>query len=205
MKKISLLILVLILNHNYLFSQKTQKQIQVEKYLQKYKESESNWETSDIKSLLENKLDHSKASKSETQKWIIDKLNLYVKKEWIVKGEDHWDPVFSRTTNDYTTYTVLSKEISFDNEYLIISYKFKITDTDSYGKVEFRNSTYKINISNLADLWYNQDHFTFSEFDNKITQIYFEFGKETDIGFRMKKAIVHLCSFYWKKVENETF
>lgn len=205
MKKISLLILVLILNQNYLFSQKTQKQIAIEKYIQKDNESESNWRSSDIKRLLENKLDHSKASKSETQKWIIDKLNLYIKKEWIEKGMDYWDPVLSRTTNDYTTYTVLSKQISFDNEYLIISYKFKITDTDSYGKVEFKNWTYKINISNLADLYYNQDHFTFTEFDNKITQIYFEFGKETDIGFRMKKAIVHLCSFYWKKVGNETF
>lgn len=194
---------LLCLTHQSSFAQKSKVQIENERWLREFKKSERNWESADIKNLLESKLDESKALKSETEKWIIGKLNSYIPNEYTTEGLGYWDPVYNRTAHHYYTYNILSKRISFDNQYLTLSYSFKITSDSE--KPEYKDWIDKIDISNLQNLTYDNEELTFWDFENSTTRVRFQFNKETDIGFRMKKAIVHLCSFYWKKVGNETF
>ncbi len=109
------------------FAQKSKVQIENERWLREFKKSERNWESTDIKTLLENKLDESKASKAESEKWIIGKLISYIPNEYTTEGLGYWDPVYNKTAHHYYTYTIVSKRINFENEYLNLSYSFKIT------------------------------------------------------------------------------
>lgn len=213
MRKIFLLSLFIILNQCYLYSQKTTKQIENEKWLKNYSKSEGFWKTSNIKGLLEEKLDESKASKSETQKWIVDKLSSYIVKNYETKGRFKYNnPIDESPMYEYESYSMLSKQIYFEQNYLILHFSYKVTSNDwtSPKYKEWSDSIYIPDLENITYSYTSELNFWF--FDNSIQKnlgrIYtlrFDFDRESAIGFRMKKAFVHLCSFYWKTVKNETF
>lgn len=198
-----LLVLMCALLTSSVYSQKTAIQIENERWQRERDNSESHWKDARVRELLEDKLDLSKISKVETQKWIIEKLNAYTKVKYTSKGMGYWDPITNGTKYIYTDYEVLSKQIYFSDKYLI--FKFDYKKTSSGSKPEYKTRIDSVYIPHLDRITYDQSQFVFTTFDDSYFELQFDFNRETEIGFRMKKALVHLCSFYWKDVTNEAF
>lgn len=167
------------------------------------------WDRADIKTLLEKKADESKVSKPETQKWIIDKLNSYIVSHYELQGKYMYhDPITKKPFYEYETYDIISKNIYFSNKYLVLNFNFKITSLH-WPQPKFKDRTDSICISDLSNVTFKFQEMTFEYLPNSEREysyaLKFDDGRETDIRLRMRKAFVHLCSFYWHKVKNESF
>ena len=185
------------------YSQKTAIQIENERWQRERNNSESHWKNARVKDLLEQKLDLSKISKVETQKWIIEKLNAYSKVKYTTKGMGYWDPITNGTKYMYHDYEVLSKEIYFSDKYLVLKFNYK--EISSGSKPEYTKRVDSVYIPHLDGINYDYSELYLTMFDKAFFSLPVNFDRETEIGFRMKKALVHLCSFYWKEVTNEAF
>ena len=169
---------------------------------------QSNWEVLDFKSLLENNVDKSTASKEETQKWIAEKLSLYTVSTFTLKGRFMYnDPINNQPLYEIDTYSVLSKDIRFEKKYLIIQLQYKITTDNSTPKYQTKiDSVYLPNLKNVDEIDKELIFWFYSNPSDKLFySLRFNSDRETEIVLRLKKAFLHLCKDYWKSVKGETF
>lgn len=163
------------------------------------------------------KYDNSKASYKETTKWITEKLNKYIVKEYSQKMPDI-----------LSDGDILGKYITTKIEY----YDIKIEDSllmigiQGTSKVTYRNEekfarTIIIPLNDLERVSVYPTALYFTTFDNTIrsyadshstdkylTNTYIlemDFRKEDKIDERLIKAFVHLNKFFWRKIPKQTF
>jgi len=159
-------------------------------------------------------------SRSETETWLLEKMNKYVAKNSIdcnklLPGDNS----FNNKTTDCSTYTNVSFSFSGDN--LLISSSVKKTEYHDNGNVE-TNFTRKITIP-LYDLSYDFYITTNSLFfSTKYSAIkvddsngksskqssfslWFNTNEEEDFKTRFDKAMNHLRTFVKKPKSNEAF
>jgi len=157
-------------------------------------------------------LDDSKSSKLVTTAWLTQKLTAYISTETTTL--ENTSPTGTLPQNEeYTKIPteILSREVRFakDNLYLLIR-KRCTTCKDPTEHYEY----IIIPLKDLKTVSWTGNNLEFEAFSDSIkinnfyTNLYvlpFDFDKETDIAVRLKKAFVHLASFYWKPVNNEPF
>lgn len=161
------------------------------------------------------KVDKSKASKVTTTNWIIGKLRLYLKEQYRDISERQGNTVADafKTYYDVTEIKITKKDISVKDDYLIIN--IEKTEIYNNGKPTVKSENIIIPLVNLKNVQFiDYETLVFTTFDKIINEngyntdyvsLKFETGKETDIQDRLKKAFIHLATFYYRDVSNEVF
>jgi hypothetical protein len=171
--------------------------------------------TEDFKTLL--KFDKSKATKSQTIAWLTEKLNAYIPTDILTK-QMKWSSKYSpNATLDehYVQTKVIDSRVLIENDRIYIHISTFCSDCEDHkdydDKVIIRIDDLKtVDIMKThgdTGLYFETFSESISVNDRKRTIYFlpFTFEKESEIENRLKKAFVHLASFYWKPVKNEPF
>lgn len=163
-----------------------------------------------IKDVIE--IDNSKASKAETEKWILEKLNTNTPKKYFIRNDDNPYEIDGPFSRKGTGIYFMNYYYSFDNYNLIIEYekdflgikkhKIKIPIYD-IGRIYDYKSTLWIGTRKETIIDYEITENTKSVTDIFYTQ--FNVSAETDLCERIHKAFLHLKKFYKKPQSTEAF
>lgn len=153
-------------------------------------------------------IDNSKASKAETEKWILEKLNTNTPKKYFKRLDDSYSPHSLVPQGHY----VMNYSYSFDDYNLIIEFeeiigektnhKIKIPIYDIIEAYDFQGQFWIVTKKEtIVD--YNLTYNTKSVTDSFTT--YFDVSSETELCTRINKAFLHLKKFYKRQKSSETF
>jgi hypothetical protein len=148
----------------------------------------------------------SKATKADTQDWLLEKLNTYVSKSNYAEG------YYSATSNtQYPGKTIENTSFSIEGNFIIV--RFHVAD-ERYPHDE----SYTIPIYDLKRLHGEEGNLVLTTKSGSIVHTIgkqqmkenkfstkFDFATEANIKPRLVSALAHLMKFYKSPVKKETF
>jgi curved DNA-binding protein CbpA len=151
--------------------------------------------------------DKSKATKEETENWLVEKLNNFTKEYRNYKGN-----TYTGSFENFQDY-----KFSFSEQYLIVNYVkefFMFSSTGGSSNKVYTNIISRIPIYDLkgfSNYGYQEGYDKTITSENGVNTVSyslplnFRTNGETDLGDRINSALKHLKRFYSKPKSNETF